>query len=601
MRQRCKLCDFWGVTEEDLVDLRNEELDYFSFLTIEKEKAERPVFRVDVYTNQEKISWCSLREDTGRHPVFEESNNGPQTWSTIDTWMSTCLESHNRCNKTEPLTQNPTRLLKINTLRSPYTFRLTLGSDCPDKAQYLALSYCWGSGAIDDNLRLLKETEEQLSQEQPVDILPRTFRDAIGVAKHFQVDYIWIDRLCIPQDSVQDWHREASSMQTVYKNAYVGICALSAQDDNSGCFFTREPARVRKHIVRLKPQESGAEEELILNCPRLRSEWSHFFRDEAAIQRAWIFQERLLAPRTLYFGRDLVFWECRETSCCEIYPKGIPQHHSDVESLRHPPLWKNLLEVTPRGGGNDPCQHLMQYWYDIIEEYSKLKLSHGCDKLVAVSGLANDMQAELQQLSPGPHHYLAGLWEETLIESLDWKSRDNESERCSQFRAPSWSWACLDGAVAFSWSKRNDSMSLTRLASLVSVEMTHKDTGEMTSGVLTLRGPRAVAQVHEATKEKKKYLLSRIQMPDDGHHVRLESEHDSIVWFDTLGDVVKEFHILWLLHNSRVLEDAYVSGIALLPVAENTFRRVGWSKTYCSEKDKTDLIGQLPIVDTVII
>jgi hypothetical protein len=51
------------------------------------------------------------------------------------------------------------------------------------------------------------------------------------------VRYLWIDSLCIVQESFDDWSREAAQMGNVYHNAYLTIAAVSACDSGEGCFM----------------------------------------------------------------------------------------------------------------------------------------------------------------------------------------------------------------------------------------------------------------------------------------------------------------------------------------------------------------------------
>jgi hypothetical protein len=48
----------------------------------------------------------------------------------------------------------------------------------------------------------------QLKKAIPVSSMPRTFQDAVCVARSLKMKYLWIDSLCIVQDSQEDWHRE---------------------------------------------------------------------------------------------------------------------------------------------------------------------------------------------------------------------------------------------------------------------------------------------------------------------------------------------------------------------------------------------------------
>lgn len=77
------------------------------------------------------------------------------------------------------------------------------------------------------------------------------------------------------------------------------------------------------------------------------------------------------------------------------------------------------------------------------------------DKLIALSGLANDMQNCLND------RYLAGLWERNLANDMMWciqecKQEDKSpSVRPTGYRAPSWSWAFVDGAIIYQRDMEN--------------------------------------------------------------------------------------------------------------------------------------------------
>jgi Heterokaryon incompatibility protein (HET) len=185
------------------------------------------------------------------HLNFElgPSTDDPGTWSMIQKWFTTCLESHDHCRKPEISSAYiPTRVLELDYSRPTQTFRLIPGTECPLGSHYVTLSYCWGKKPVDKTLRLLKSTINEIMEKQPVEILPKTFRDALSIADRFGTRYVWMDRLCIYQDSLEDWRREAASMQEVYKNAFLNISALGAEDDDGGCFFSRDPSEVAPGI-----------------------------------------------------------------------------------------------------------------------------------------------------------------------------------------------------------------------------------------------------------------------------------------------------------------------------------------------------------------
>lgn len=325
--------------------------------------------------------------------------------------MSTCFNSHPQCNLSKSSgSYRPTRLLKLD---NTHTFRLVLGTECPSTFHYVALSYCWGARPVEHLLRLLQSTFGDLRREQPVENLPKTFRDSIDVAKRFGVHYIWIDRLCIFQDSAEDWQREASTMQDVYRNALFSISALGAKDDQGGCFFERDPLKTAPTIVSFKLTEDGEEKAFLCILEKGKS-WHLHFQHEPLVQRSWVVQERLLAPRTLHFGSKQVFWECREASCCEMHPQGV-HHFEEVRTQvvdrnpNHPFLWKQLLDAPDRSHASDPYEQLFADWNDLTIYYASRELTVPNDKLVALSGLANNMKARLQQLRPGPHDILPAI------------------------------------------------------------------------------------------------------------------------------------------------------------------------------------------------
>ncbi len=68
---------------------------------------------------------------------------------------------------------------------------------------YMTLSHCWGNNPI---LALLEENVTTfLHVGITFDALSKTFQDAINVTRALGISYIWIDSLCIIQDSREDW------------------------------------------------------------------------------------------------------------------------------------------------------------------------------------------------------------------------------------------------------------------------------------------------------------------------------------------------------------------------------------------------------------
>ena len=135
--------------------------------------------------------------------------------------------------------------------------------------------------------------------------------------------YIWIDSLCIIQDSEEDWRREAVSMGEVYKNAICNIAATGAVRREDGCFLprTEDPLVYTSLVIRATWKTS----ELMTASPgwyvgEVKGMWRREVLDAPLNHRAWVLQERLLSPRVLHFGARQILWECDILAACKIYP-----------------------------------------------------------------------------------------------------------------------------------------------------------------------------------------------------------------------------------------------------------------------------------------
>lgn len=61
------------------------------------------------------------------------------------------------------------------------------------------------------------------------------------VAQRLGVRYIWIDSLCIIQDSEEIWLEQSALMGQIYSNSFCNIAAAHASDSRQGCFIDRNP------------------------------------------------------------------------------------------------------------------------------------------------------------------------------------------------------------------------------------------------------------------------------------------------------------------------------------------------------------------------
>ncbi|KAH0434127.1 hypothetical protein CcaCcLH18_05451 [Colletotrichum camelliae] len=149
------------------------------------------------------------------HNMISESTDAPGTWALIQHWIRSCADNHTLCKIQS--TFIPTRLLKLDTTGGKRDFRLIVREEVEPGSDYVALSHCWGTKCWDPDLTLGASTLTDLSRGKPLSCLPKTFKDAFMAVERLGLQYIWIDRLCILQDSEADWNRESSSMHNVFR------------------------------------------------------------------------------------------------------------------------------------------------------------------------------------------------------------------------------------------------------------------------------------------------------------------------------------------------------------------------------------------------
>ncbi|KAI0628098.1 heterokaryon incompatibility protein-domain-containing protein [Trametes polyzona] len=130
----------------------------------------------------------------------------------------------------------PSRLIDCANASYPRLTKTT-GKKC---APYLALSYVWGPSSAQQHCRTTRANIKTYTMDGiPVSTLPQTIRDAIYLTRALGFRYLWIDSLCIIQDSARDKHQEMSRMRDVYRHAYLTIIAASASSATEGFLLDR--------------------------------------------------------------------------------------------------------------------------------------------------------------------------------------------------------------------------------------------------------------------------------------------------------------------------------------------------------------------------
>ena len=322
----------------------------------------------------------------------------------------------------------PTRLidLGIGDVIHP---RVCESANLPTDTKYITISHCWGNT---QPLTLRNETLQQMQRQINVRELPKHFKEAMETARRLGVQYVWIDSLCIIQNDNEDWKRESKNMGNSYYNALLNIAISRAPDGRYGCFTKRDYLHIQPCRIEAKWTDHPSST-LYGHDPNL---WNRSISDTPLFPRAWVTQETVLAPRVLYFGRHQMLWECMSLQACELWPGGIPRR-TDIKLSIHPISILNDQFMVHE----EPSTALYQLWDKFVKQYSRADLTFPeKDKLYAISGLARLIGIE--------DEYLDGLWRKELPRQLLWSTGEGWHRRPAQYRAPSWSWASIDGSIS---------------------------------------------------------------------------------------------------------------------------------------------------------
>lgn len=441
---------------------------------------------------------------TGNVELLEDSTSSEETFLRAEQWLDKCVTKHTHCNGKKLSPQwFPTRLLYLESEdKSDGALRLIETIDDKPTGPYVTLSHCWGGASF---LQLTQHNIDIFRQGVALQHLPKTFTDAIAVARRLKISYIWIDSLCILQDQEDrtDWHRESSQMDKVYSQAYCNISAAVATNSTQGLFFSRDPRSLRDSTTTFEHKEYYEKEMSEITYAVVDEDIWNSIGSSHVNTRGWVLQERLLAPRVLHFGRHELHFECREMQCSESHPDSSQTrkwYHADnfkafdvehEEEERKPPtseLEKDLAKYST--------------WGTLVEKYSTTALTNRSDKLPALSGIAKVMKEKLQD------DYVVGMWRKYLHSQLLWcMAFDNDTQRRAfgkrppEYRAPSWSWTSIEGPVMFHTGHENNEVPDGIVD--VHLQYTSEDTtGAVLGGYIDISGTlRRARLVPNSTKQ----------------------------------------------------------------------------------------------------
>ncbi|KAF4961928.1 hypothetical protein FSARC_9969 [Fusarium sarcochroum] len=559
-----------------------------------------------------------IPDDTGHEKVAQVAKN----------WLEACKRNHDCHHASGPQEAGwyPKRLIQVGNENQPP--RLVISTSDTLEGTYAALSHCWGESP--DFLMLTSDTLAEFRHEISFQRLPASFRDAIMTCRRMEIPYIWIDSLCILQagpGARQDWLLHSETMHQVYQNCELNIAIDASSDPHGGAFRSRDPTYLQPCYIwtpfhdlpeppPLSPntisspnQDTNADE--VIHCKSAGG--SSYLQDDTdgqpvpqnlcviytrndfswsrlhlpLNQRAWVFQERLLSPRTLHFSSDRITWECgKNTEINEYLADGT----SDSLARGFDCLYQDTYTIRE----ND---QLEMYYLDLVFPYTDRQLSYPDeDKLVAFAAVARRCSSCLGQ------DYFAGIFRSAMPVALLWEADlHRATKRSTTYRAPSWSWASLDGRILYGPLGEKGIVLASVQKATVDLIDPQNPFGQVKSASLTLTGPlvasKALISHHHNTEEANSQRNHTVMgqwfqiVPDTE---LLRSRDCESLWIDSQDDL----YFLAILDDAHHTGGQCCLGLLIQKGTDGKFTRVGlWkgnpgfvskhAKTPCEFKSET--------------
>lgn len=288
------------------------------------------------------------------------------------------------------------------------------------------------------------------------------------------------------------------------------ISATRSADGSGGCFSNRyEEPFTFSHLEKTielqdsslwKPYElpgkdrDGLEKDFFFNLKP-----QHGILESPLVQRAWVFQEQILSPRIIHFAPGEMYWECKSHVSCEC--TGWEKRSETLELATrqrkaHTQLTgktRSLRNFTMESSEKELKRDLEAY-EALVEQYTAMNITKDFDCLPALSGITSGRQND---------DYLAGMWRSLLVPSLHWfpkRSPDRKmTYRPDIYRAPSWSWAAVQGPVQHlhqvSYKRNEKDVDMATIISAVCTPEGKDPRGRVVSGYLKIQGLAVAAVV----------------------------------------------------------------------------------------------------------
>ncbi|KAH7217781.1 heterokaryon incompatibility protein-domain-containing protein [Fusarium oxysporum] len=402
----------------------------------------------------------------------------------------------------------------------------------------------------------------------PWDKIPRTIQDAILTSQKLGIGFIWVDSLCIIQDSkADDKSIEIGQMTQVYTHAAFTIAARRAPDAHRG--FLHERSLPSGTTTVDFCSQDGKTRQCTLTFESAAKEEDQNVLDT----RGWTLQEYIMSRRLLIIGSWTTTWSCRKERAgnCDGWTldrgKGDPFNYNGSWTSSENTVFKGTHRLDaiaffgthPDSNYPKPEDHLILWeWNSLVQR--------------PMRGGA----------------YAADLWAKDFPDTLLWENRSRALHLRPSDQGPSWSWTAINSTVKWGAGHGKDVLSVDSIE--CDLDQPSAPFGSVKRGALRVTGPAL-------DLEWKRTKSTSSLMSPGGHHLRYLMPdgmyiNAHIKFLPDAEEPDSDWTTVTLL---AVKVDDYTTGIVLRKSTDSEHLRFGFFDVN-PPGDKYHIDCQLPVV-----
>ncbi|KAI1171161.1 heterokaryon incompatibility protein-domain-containing protein [Nemania sp. FL0916] len=380
----------------------------------------------------------------GDYPIAKNPNRYPipatAAISHLKIWLQNCDKDHAHLTS-DNLSPRLHRIMDRGLLRVINTFNGSI-EPLPSSATFVALSYVWGR-AVEPHKSL---------HAMPISEYAPTIRDAAKLAQSLGFEWLWVDRVCIDQNSEVEKLVLIPYIKDIFAAADLTIVAASGDGAHSGLPGSHNTPRQPEISIRIGSREQGQKPLDLLSAP---SSFNALYEKCVWRTRGWTFGEQVFSRRLLYvFSSEMIFscskGTCRESTGPNFKPEPAGTRWGDsgvTMPIIASELWVQFQSPSYTRLGN---MISARQFVRAIEEYTSRGLTIEADRVAAFAGLiaaATDAGDEISERGFLKHGHPLRFFETALT----WQHKEEFQGRhiggpCT---VPSWSWASAGTRVHF--------------------------------------------------------------------------------------------------------------------------------------------------------